>query len=86
MLNEKEGICSGFYLPERGEKIIPCARWYSDSYGRASFLNADGTLVLTQKNGQVCFLKLYQGANRITLEELLLHLGFSVEPNNSQTA
>ena len=32
-------------------------------------LQADGTLVVTQSNGQVCILKLHQGRRRITLAE-----------------
>jgi hypothetical protein len=36
----------------------------------ARLLYPDGTAVVTQSNGQVCFLKLYHGNRRITLDEL----------------
>jgi hypothetical protein len=32
-------------------------------------------LVLTQANSQVCFLRLYNGSNRISLDDLLSHFG-----------
>ncbi|MBI5605952.1 MAG: TIR domain-containing protein [Deltaproteobacteria bacterium] len=58
-------------LPVKGQKIVLCARWHADSDGTARLLRSDGTLVLTQANGQVCFLKLYYGATRISLDQFL---------------
>jgi WD40 repeat protein len=62
-----EGRYGEINLPVRGKGIILCVRWHAD-YGCATrFLNPDGILILSQDNGQVCFLQLYQGSNRISL-------------------
>jgi hypothetical protein len=48
----------------------------------ASCLMADGTLVVTQANGQVCFLELHQGNRRVSLakaEAILALLNKKVE-------
>ena len=52
-------------------KTLPSARaiWNADSDAKSPYLQADGTLVVTQRNGQVCFLKLHHGQRRITLAE-----------------
>jgi WD40 repeat protein len=47
----------------------PVASWQADTDARARCLLPDGTLVLTQANGQVCFLKLFYGRRRITLAD-----------------
>jgi WD40 repeat protein len=44
--------------------------WEAESECNASYLLKDGTLIVTQQNGQVCFLKLYKGAQRIGFNEL----------------
>jgi len=43
--------------------------WHADSDAGTLCLQADGTLVVTQANGQVCFLKLHHGQRRISLVE-----------------
>jgi len=52
-------------------KTLPAALaiWNADSDAESPCLQADGTLVVTQANGQVCFLKLHHGHRRITLAE-----------------
>ena len=45
------------------------AIWNADLDAKSPCLQADGTLVITQANGQVCFLKLHHGHRRITLAE-----------------
>ncbi|MCX6879371.1 MAG: NB-ARC domain-containing protein [Verrucomicrobia bacterium] len=52
-------------------KTLPSALaiWNADSDSESPCLQADGTLVVTQANGQVCFLKLHHGRRRITLAE-----------------
>jgi len=70
-------------LPVREQKIILCARWQGESDCTVRFLKPDGTLVLSQANGQVCFLQVYHGNRPITIAELenLRHklLGTAVE-------
>ena len=52
-------------------KTLPSdlAIWHADSDASAPCLQADGTLVVTQANGQVCFLNLHSGQRRISLAE-----------------
>lgn len=45
------------------------AAWNADSDSRARSLLPDGTVAVTQANGQVCILKLHHGNCRITLAE-----------------
>ena len=45
------------------------ADWQAESVVEAHQLQADGTLVVTQENGQVCFLQLHHGNRRISLAE-----------------
>ena len=45
------------------------ATWNTDYHASAHHLHRDGTLVVTQSNGQVCILKLHHGHRRITLAE-----------------
>lgn len=45
------------------------AAWQAESKFNAECLRTDGTLVVTQANGQVCFLKLYYGNRRVSLPE-----------------
>ena len=45
------------------------AVWEADSEVEARCLMPDGTLVVTQQNGQICFLKLYHGKRCVSLEE-----------------
>ena len=47
----------------------PLAAWQADSETDPHCLSPDGTLVTTQANGQVCFLKLHHGNRRISLAE-----------------
>jgi WD40 repeat protein len=44
--------------------------WHGDSYCRAAHLKSDGLALLTQVNGQVCFLRIYHGNKQITVKEL----------------
>lgn len=43
--------------------------WQAESDCEAHLLQPDGTLVVTQANGQVCILKLHNGNRRVTLAE-----------------
>ena len=47
----------------------PLASWQTDSYASVRCLLPDGTTVVTQANGQVCFLKLHYGNRRFSLAE-----------------
>jgi hypothetical protein len=69
----------------RGQKIILCARWHAESDSTLRFLRPDGTLILTQANGQVCFLRLYNGNSSISLDGLFSHFGVSRPPSNQQS-
>jgi WD40 repeat protein len=54
----------------RHKTIAPIiADWNAESDSDARYLRPAGTAVVTQANGQVCFLKLYYGKDRITLAE-----------------
>jgi WD40 repeat protein len=52
-------------------KTVPSilAGWEADSDSEVPCLLPDGTVVVTQENGQVCFLKLHHGQRRISLAE-----------------
>ncbi|MCA9124693.1 MAG: AAA family ATPase [Planctomycetaceae bacterium] len=50
-------------------RTLPSASWQADSNSKCHSLLPDGTLVVGQDNGQVCFLKLYHGRQRISLAE-----------------
>ena len=43
--------------------------WQAESDCEACLLQPDGTLVVTQADGQVCILKLHHGNRRVTLAE-----------------
>ena len=45
--------------------------WEAHSEPTVRQLEPDGRLILTQANGQVCFLKLYNGTERITIDALI---------------
>jgi WD40 repeat protein len=49
---------------------LSIASWHGTSDCKARLLKSDGRAVVTQANGQVCFLKLYDGNRRIGLDEL----------------
>ena len=49
--------------------LFDLAIWNADSDARTPYLQADGTHVVTQANGQVCFLNLHHGQRRISLAE-----------------
>ena len=44
--------------------------WHGESECKARHLKSDGLAVLTQANGQVCFLRIYHGNKPISVEEL----------------
>ena len=46
------------------------AVWQAESEAETRCLMPDGTLVVTQANGQVCILKLYQGNRRVSLDDI----------------
>jgi len=46
------------------------AAWDADSAAEARRLSPDGTVAVTQANGQVCFLKLQHGQRRVSLDEV----------------
>ena len=50
-------------------------KWQAESRSEAHVLQADGTLVVTQDDGQVCFVKLYHGRRRVSLDEAAELLG-----------
>jgi WD40 repeat protein len=58
------------HLPIKDSKIILYARWHAESDCTARFLKPNGTFILTQANGQVCFLKIYSGKKPISIAEL----------------
>jgi WD40 repeat protein len=45
------------------------AVWNADSDSTNRYLTADGTIVVTRRNGEVCMLKLYHGNRRVSLAE-----------------
>jgi hypothetical protein len=45
------------------------AAWSADAASKPRCLLPDGTAVVTQKNGQVCILKLYHGNRHISFAE-----------------
>lgn len=47
----------------------PFATWHADYDAAARALQPDGTVVVTQRNGQVCFLQLHHGNRRISIAE-----------------
>jgi WD40 repeat protein len=46
------------------------AVWHAAAEMTAHYLLADGTLVASVSDGRVCFLKLFRGGRRVTLEEM----------------
>ena len=46
------------------------AIWHAESESEVRCLSPDGFTLVTQADKQMCFLKLYHGSRRITLEEL----------------
>jgi WD40 repeat protein len=85
LFSRTEGRYGEINLPIKAQKIVFCARWQAESACAARLLRPDGTLVLTQANGQVCFLRLYNGTKRISLDELLSCFGVSRPPSNQQS-
>ena len=55
--------------PEDPWKRSALAIRNANSDSKSPCLQADGTLVITQRNGQVCFLKLHHGHRRVSLAE-----------------
>jgi WD40 repeat protein len=53
-----------------GEKSETGYQWHCDSACTAQQLLPDGRAILTQSNGQVCFLHIYRGNHPISIEEL----------------
>ncbi|MDA8083103.1 MAG: TIR domain-containing protein [Nitrospiraceae bacterium] len=51
-------------------KPLGSVYWHGMSRCTARLLKSNGEAIVTQDNGQVCFLKLYDGNRRITLDEL----------------
>jgi len=61
------------HIRRRGSPLM-LAAWDADSNTEGRYLRPDGTVVVTQHDGQVCILKLHYGPRRISLaqaEELL---------------
>ncbi len=82
-----EGKYGRINLSCKGKDRIMCALWHAESESTPFFLGKDGTLILAQLNGQVSFLKLYKGKERISLDELLSLKGgatFSYEQQNRE--
>jgi len=50
------------------DKVYTTAVWQALSPCAAYYLRKDGRMVATQDNGQVCFLRLYEGNQMITLD------------------
>lgn len=81
LLKDESGLLCGKFMDEimddrKGVKVGNIASenkyvWHSDSIIDARHLLSDGTEVITQADGQVCFLRLYDGAKRIAFEELI---------------
>jgi WD40 repeat protein len=64
---QKERVVSiSSQLPNVGYAAL----WHADANTTARHLLLDGTFVVTLDSGQVCFLKLYYGNQRIDLHEL----------------
>jgi WD40 repeat protein len=55
------------YLRHKARSL---AAWNADSDVDSRNLSPDGTLVVTQANGQVCILKLHHGNRRVSLAEV----------------
>ena len=51
------------------ERYLDVSAWHSDSEVTARCLQADGSTVVLQADGQVCFLKLHHGNRRVSLAE-----------------
>lgn len=66
----------GYYLEGREylasvlRNEIPILSWYSESFCHAHHLTVDGTAIVSQENGQVCFLQTYLGDKLVKIEEL----------------
>ena len=59
---------SAFLLHKRIPSIL--AAWNTESDSSSRCLQADGTVVVTQANGQVCILKLYHSNRRVSLDKV----------------
>jgi WD40 repeat protein len=73
------GVCSGYFADSHGRSIslrhksigkFPTVVWNTDSNVSSRVLSPDGTVVLTEDSGQVCFLKLHHGNLRVSLAEV----------------
>lgn len=60
---------SGF-LTVFSESCIPRLFWHGESKCSAPHLKPEGLAILTQQNGQVCFLRIYHRNKPISVEEL----------------
>ena len=56
------------HLRHRSTSLL-LAAWAADSDSDPRCLLTDGTVVVTQRSGQVCILKLYRGQSRVSLAE-----------------
>jgi len=65
-------VVTGFYRSPgiAGDSLSYAALWHADAPATARHLLPDGTFVVTLHSGQVCFLKLYHGNQRIDLDAL----------------
>lgn len=63
-----ETVNAGLLRLAGGNSASPC-QWHGDSQCMARHLLPNGRAILTQYNGQVCFLDLYHGNRRVTLVE-----------------
>jgi hypothetical protein len=59
---------AGISLDKPGGGCI--AAWNSDDYVEAHELTSEGMLVVSQKNGRLCFLKLFHSCKRIDLAKV----------------
>jgi hypothetical protein len=60
---------SGFLSIFNGT-TIPKFFWQGEAKCTARYLESDGRAVLTQANGQVCFLRVYHGNKPISIKEI----------------
>ena len=59
--------------------------WHGESKCTARHLKSDGLALLTQANGQVCFLHLYHGNTRISIMELEEMCGIADAGNSEKS-
>ena len=60
----------------------PVAVWHAESHSHARCLLPDGSTIVTQRNGQVCILKLHLGRQRVDLAELQRQPGSDKDQTN----